>query len=86
MNKYRPKFGILTINNCKWCDKAKELLTEKNHEYQSYNVQESVEALEKAKELGVKTYPYISILYYGQKPHYIGGYTELKEYLETNNL
>lgn len=82
----KHQFGMLTIHNCKWCDKAKELLKEKGLRYQTWNVQDSVEALEKAKENEVRTYPFISIKHYGQEPKVIGGYTELKEYVETNNL
>lgn len=82
----KHQFGMLTIHDCKWCDKAKELFKEKGLNYQSWNVQDSVEALEKAKEHGVRTYPFISVTSYDHPTEIIGGYTELKEYVETNNL
>ena len=64
--------------NCNWCVKAKELLNSKGINYKYYSVGEDVGLTEITEMFpGVGTVPIITID--GKR---IGGYEELKEYLE----
>ncbi len=65
-------------HNCNWCVKAKELLNSKGINYKYYYVGEDV-GIDFIIETfpGVKTVPIITVD--GKR---IGGYEELKEYLE----
>ena len=80
-------FTIYTTKNCTYCESAKNLLKEYNREYvnvildsniksersgQFYNIEEF------KKSTGHKTVPQI----YHDSGLYIGGYKELKDYLE----
>jgi glutaredoxin len=64
--------------NCSWCDRAKAALTERNILFNYYSVGEDVGIdfiVEKFP--GVKTVPIVEVN--GER---IGGYEELKRYLE----
>lgn len=64
--------------NCNWCVKARELLNNKGINYKYYSVGEDVGITEITEMFpGVRTVPIIAVD--GKR---IGGYEELKEYLE----
>lgn len=65
---------------CSYCDKAKKLLSQFGYEYEYVNVLEDELALTMLKENGFRTVPQI---YKGEK--HIGGYTELFQYITTEN-
>ena len=68
-----PSFEVYGRPNCGWCDKAKELLTEKGLSFQ-YHSTDDFETLNRLKTLvpGVKTVPQIF-----QNGTLIGGYEDL---------
>ena len=64
--------------DCIWCERAKAIITERNIPFNYYSVGEDVGidfVLEKFP--GVRTVPIIEV-----NDKHIGGYDELKEYLE----
>lgn len=75
---------IITRDQCNFCDTAKELLKGKGHGYVEYNVQSSSSKwlLSLIKQAGYTTVPQI----FNPKGTHIGGYTELKEYLNAGDV
>jgi glutaredoxin len=70
--------NIYGKQNCNWCDRAKATLTERSIPFSYYSVGEDVGIdfiLEKFP--GVKTVPIVEI-----NGKHIGGYEDLKQYLE----
>ena len=72
-------YKIYTQPSCGYCYMAKELLTNNLQEYKEIDINNEPEAKEYIKSLGFSTVPQI---WYEDK--HIGGYTELKEYI--NNV
>lgn len=72
-------YVMLTTSQCNFCDSAKALLKAKNIQYAEYNIQSksSQWLLYLLKRSSITTVPQI----FNDKGTYIGGYTELKEYL-----
>lgn len=70
--------SIIGKTNCVWCTAAKTLLDQKQIPYNYLNAGEHI-SINEVMEMypGVKTVPIISV-----DGKYIGGYDELKEYLE----
>ena len=71
-------YVIISRNQCNFCDQAKALLQGANLQYTEYNIQSqsSKWLLYLLKRSSITTVP--QIFHNGE---YIGGYTELKEYL-----
>lgn len=67
-------YTILGRPNCKWCDKAKELLSSKGEEYKYIDVTSEVWVVSLMMRGGFTTVPLI--FNKGSKP--IGGYTDLE--------
>ena len=63
--------------HCDFCTSAKNLLSENNHEYINVILDTSEKKKDFKKRTGLKTVPQI----YTDSGHHIGGYEELKEYL-----
>ena len=72
------KFRIITQPNCKWCDKAKELLKSRHMKYEEQVLGKDVMIKEFAEE-GFSTVPQIF-----QGERHIGGYEDLAKYVEEN--
>lgn len=70
---------VISRNQCNFCDDAKAMLKGANKPFVEYNVQtdSSKWILHLLKEAGIKTVPQI----FDSEGKHIGGYTELKEYL-----
>jgi len=76
-------FTLYTKDNCGHCESAKQLLTSKGYEYQTFNCPRDVakEDIQNKVELSgsdhvVKTVPQIFI-----NDEYIGGFVELKRWM-----
>lgn len=70
-------FYIVTQPNCPFCDKAKALLEDKGHDPKLYDLSEELFFRMIFKEMGIKTVPQV-----WEDGIYIGGYTELVDYLK----
>ena len=72
-------YEIYGTTNCTFCDKAKILLAMYEHEYKFINVAESDDTTAAffKKFPDVRTVPQIT----SSDGHWIGGYSELKEWL-----
>ena len=70
---------VYGTDNCVFCDRAKELLQTYNKEYTYIDVTETEDmtAAFFKKFPGVRTVPQLSL----SDGHHIGGYTELKKWL-----
>jgi glutaredoxin len=70
---------VISRNQCNFCDDAKALLKAHNKPFVEYNIQTPSSAwlLYLLKRSSITTVPQI----FNDKGTYIGGYTELKEYL-----
>lgn len=75
-------YTILGRPNCKWCDKAKDLLFSKGEEYRYVDVTSDVWVVSLMVKAGYTTVPLI--FNKGSKP--IGGYTELEELFKEGPL
>jgi len=76
------RFIVYGKNNCQFCDKAKEVLTNKNFEFTYMNLGEDYtkeELLELAPD--AKTVPQIWVIYEDSYYRPIGGYDSLVEYI-----
>lgn len=69
-------YTIYSTPSCTFCVQAKNLLESKGLDYQSIDITQDTEALQKMKEMGVRTVPQIF-----SDAGYIGGYSELKKSL-----
>jgi len=72
-------YTILTRSQCNFCDSAKALLNNTGEAYDVYNVQHSDNRwmLKLMLKADLKTVPQV----FSPSGDYIGGYTELKDYL-----
>jgi len=72
-------FVVITRDQCNFCDQAKALLKGANQPYTEYNIQSgsSKWLLHLLKSSSINTVPQV----FNSAGEYIGGYTELKEYL-----
>ena len=72
-------YVIITRDQCNFCDQAKALLKGANLPYSEFNIQSpsSKWLLYLLKRSSITTVPQIF-----HNGHYVGGYTELKEYLK----
>lgn len=68
---------IIAQNNCVFCDRATELLRSHNLHYTYYNLSDNPWLHALIKSAGHRTVP---IIFTSEGKH-IGGYTELKEYI-----
>ncbi len=68
-------FTILTKEDCPWCDKAKEFLTEKGEDFVSSSYRDDPLYLKLMRKAGLKTVPQI-----WHNDEYIGGYEALVAY------
>lgn len=84
------KFDLYTKPGCPYCERAKELLKNRNHSYNEYvlgsgvskdDVQKRVDLLGETVE--VKTVPQIFMINENAKDTYIGGYTELRRKIDS---
>lgn len=77
-------YTVITRNQCTFCDSAKALLRGANLQYAEYNVQSdsSKWVLTLIKQAGHTTVPQI----FKGDGSYIGGYTELKASLTTDDV
>lgn len=73
-------YTVITRDQCNFCDSAKALLKGANLNYVEYNIQtkSSKWLLYLLKRSSITTVPQI----FNSEGTHIGGYTELKEYLE----
>jgi len=74
-------FTILTKSNCVWCDKAKELLTQKGATFVAHDFREHPVILLLLKKARLDTVPQI----WHQTPEgreYIGGFSDLEHYFK----
>ena len=72
------KFLVFTKNRCSYCERAKDLIVQKGHEYESINIEEDNNIdilLEKNKY--ARTMPQIFI-----NDKLIGAYVDLVKYFE----
>jgi glutaredoxin len=74
-------YTVITRNNCKYCDKSKELLKLNSIPYVTYNIEEvsSKWVLSLMKEASLFTVPQV----FASDGGLIGGYRELEELLES---
>ena len=72
-------YVIITRNQCNFCDDAKALMKGKGINYVEYNIQSgsSKWILHLLKSSNITTVPQV----FDDNGAYIGGYTDLKEYL-----
>jgi len=77
----RKHFVIWTKDNCGFCIRAKQLVTQKGHSYEEKKVAPTEHTMNEL--LGIvpaaRTFP--QILLYGEL---VGGYTDLVEYFKEN--
>lgn len=50
---------IITADDCKWCDKVKDLLKSKGHSYATINLTETPEVFRVMQAIGAKTVPQV---------------------------
>mgnify|MGYP003121076948 FL=1 len=72
-----PMYTIYTQNSCGYCHMAKNLMNEQNISFIEISLDHDTEARVMLKEMKCRTVPQI----FNGKLH-IGGYTELKQYLD----
>lgn len=72
-------YVVITRDQCNFCDQAKAILKGSGKEYVEYNVQSpsSKWVLTLLKQANIKTVPQV----FNSKGSLIGGYTELRDYL-----
>ncbi|AFM54637.1 hypothetical protein P12053L_32 [Celeribacter phage P12053L] len=75
------KYTMLTQDNCKYCVAAEGLLASHGHEVDKYDVHDPEVALLVKMLKKTNTVPQL----YGPDGQFIGGYTELKEYLNDSS-
>lgn len=75
---------IITQNGCSYCDKAKELLLEKEQVYFTYNLRHNSNkwVLALMRKANLTTVPQV----FTPDGSLVGGYTELKELLTESPL
>ena len=73
------QYRIYSKRGCIYCDAAMELLKSKSIKFEEVKIDNNLEQLEFMKSQGFRTVPQI----YNEMGEYVGGYVELKSYLET---
>lgn len=68
-----PDYLILTIDNCTYCDQAKDLIAQHGHSYAEVNCADHPEVATILGLLGRKTFPLVLST--------VGGFTELRDTL-----
>lgn len=68
-----PDYLILTIDNCTYCDQAKDLIARHGHSYTEINCGDNPEMTLLLGVLGRKTFPLVFST--------VGGFTELRDSL-----
>lgn len=74
-------FYLIVGDKCQWCDKAKELLNEKGLGFTAHSYKEHDMILPLMIKADLRTVPQI----WKQGGDYIGGYEDLKAYLESES-
>lgn len=74
---------IWSINNCPYCAKAKDLLSQKGIPFEERNIHEGTWTRAQLLESVPTARTVPQIFLYGE---YIGGYTELLEYIENHGM
>lgn len=74
-------FYIITREDCPWCDRAKEALSDRKEPFVFFNYQGHPMLVKLMGKAGLKTVPQI---WHNEK--YIGGCAELYKYLEELDL
>ena len=84
------KFDIYTKPGCPFCERAKDLLKERGHQYNEHQLSISLTKGDVQKRLDllgesvqVQTVPQIFLINDGVKDTYIGGYTELRRKIDS---
>ena len=76
------KFRLYTKNSCPWCHAAVKLLAERQKEFECYAMDQQPELLNEIKSTyRWETVPVVVEMTEGQEK-FIGGFTDLKEYLD----
>ena len=84
-------FALYVVDKCPFCVNAIELLEESGHAFTVTNLEKNINLLDKIKEENSwKTVPIVKLVTHEEckcgstlsKGKLIGGYTELKEYLD----
>lgn len=73
-------FVILTASDCKWCEKAKDLIASHGYKYIEFDVSHSPSLREFMSANLLATVPQVYIV-----GEWIGGYNKLSEYLRKPN-
>lgn len=73
-------FNVVTMGQCVYCDKVKELITRKGDEFQAIELSTKIQ-YDLYKALGYKTVP--NIVLEGVR---IGGYDDLVKFYEENEI
>ncbi len=76
------KFRLYTKTSCPYCHAAIKLLTEGQHEFECYGLDQQPELLTEIKKTyNWQTVPLVVEITAG-KEKFIGGFTDLREYLQ----
>jgi len=78
-------FYILTKDNCSWCEKAKELITDLGETYKELNIKDSPIVVLLVKKAGLTTVPQIWVDTPDGK-EYVGGGLELIEWIKESQV
>lgn len=70
-------FYIISKDDCKWCDKAKELFRERGLPYREINLETNIFLFDLMSKVNLKTVPQI-----WKATTYIGGHDDLVKYLD----
>jgi len=73
-------YVMVSRRNCTYCNMAKHLINATGGSVSHYSLEESKWILDLFKKADIKTVPQI----WTSKGEHIGGFTELKEYLDDN--
>ena len=72
------RYVVVGNIGCIYCDMAKELIKETNSTFSYFGIDQELWVRDLFKRCGIKTVPQI----WTEEGRYIGGFTELKEYLD----
>lgn len=72
------KFVMFSLNNCKWCDKAKELIESKGWTVEVHSIEDTPWVYLMMEKAGLNTFPQI-----WDGLDYVGGYTALEKKYES---
>lgn len=73
-------FYMITRDNCKWCDKAKELIVANGYDFEAYKYTDIPMGRRLMDMAGLQTVPQIWL-----KDTWIGGYSQLEKHFEELN-